>query len=321
MSESIIHSLKKIIDSPVLLYDDSENVAFPSQKDVAIQLDDSVRTERINEYLIAYESANAYTMMIKLDDLKKMYLFVSTENHQLTNNEKISIHIAASFIKLNYIKNLMNKEKRQQRYLQIIDELLHHTDLSFHERESMLEFLSMSPEKSFLVVIAENSSFDSKVMTNFDDRLTLHLYRKVKLVKFWINENQLALILAGCDQYIVQYIRNILNSLFTHSFGICAGISELVNPTLDFPKAYTQAKDALEIGKRQYAKQEKHIFSYGDLGIYRTLFNLQRKVSLDRYINPKLMKLIESDYPNKELLASLTAFLDNKQNYKTRPTC
>ncbi|MDY0394587.1 hypothetical protein RWE15_09195 [Virgibacillus halophilus] len=193
---------------------------------------------------------------------------------------------------MNYVKNLTIKEKRQQKYLQSIEGLLHHTGLSFHERESRLAFLGMSSQKKFLVIIADNnSSSDSKALHHFDDRLTLHLYGKVKLIKFRIQENRIAVIIEGSARDMEKDLYHRLTTLFTPDFGICVGISELVDPALNFPKAYTQADDALEMGKHLYTEQEKNIFSHMELGIHRTLYNLQKKDSLGKLYESQAQKM------------------------------
>lgn len=317
-TKSIIQSLQGIINYQVSLYDDSENPEVPLQNGGFTQMGETVHTNTLNDYLVEYKTVEYYVVIIQLDDLEKMYLFVFTNGQEITTNERIAIHVAASFIKLNYVKNLTIQRKKQQTYWETIEGLLRDTELFYHERKSALEILELDPQKEFLVIIIEHSNFDSKALHSFDNQLTLHLYGQAKLVKYREQHNTIVVIIEGIDETIEKNVSNLLVRLSNCNFGIYVGISQLISPTLEFSKAYIEAKDALGIGKSLYKNQKEYIFSYKELGIQQTLFDLQKSVDLVNYINLKLKRLIDADISDKQsLLTVLNIYLDNNQNYKS----
>src|SRR5699024_8088274 len=118
-TEDIIHSLKNMIDNSVEFYE--SDTAYHDQ--TPLTLAEHIPAEHINEFIVAYDSVTAYVVSIQLEGLKKMYLTIPTHTETLTNHEKIAIHVAASFIKLTYIKNIAIHKRNQQKYVQTIHNL------------------------------------------------------------------------------------------------------------------------------------------------------------------------------------------------------
>ena len=312
-TEDIIHSLKNMIDHSVEFYE--SDTAYHVQ--TPLPLAEHIPAEHINEFIVAYDSVTAYVVSIQLEGLKKMYLTIPTHTETLTNHEKIAIHVAASFIKLTYIKNIAIHKRNQQKYVQTIHNLLHDVELPYRSRLNILDRLTLSAESNFVVIIVETYTFNAKLMNLFEDRLTLAWHSDSKLIKYKKQENQLVLMFDKKSENIQEEVYQQLLSMDIAHYEIYIGISEMVNQELDFPKAFDQAEDALALGKQLFSKHGKYVYSYPDMGIYRTFSMLQKEGSLDYYINPKLKKIWNTDEANKDqLIQTLQVFLDEKQRYK-----
>lgn len=312
-TKSIIDSLQKIINHPIHIHDNY----LEYNDDLSLPLEERLYEEHLNDYLIAYDSSVAYIISIELDGPEKIFLWISKHTRDLTTNDKIATHVAASFIKLSHIKNVAIRKEKQQ----TIHSLLHDTALSLQSRMSKLDNLALSPEKNFIVIIVENHHLHSKMASLIDDRLTLLWHKEGRLVKYKKQDNQLVIIIQKSKKDIQEIVYKQLTEMHIADYAVYIGMSETVNKELDFPVAYHQAKDALEIGKRFYAKQGKYVFSYADMGIYRTFSILKKESSLEKYMNPKLMKLLSLDDSSKDqLVTTLSVFLDEKQRYKNTAT-
>ncbi|MBR2188291.1 MAG: helix-turn-helix domain-containing protein [Eubacterium sp.] len=107
----------------------------------------------------------------------------------------------------------------------------------------------------------------------------------------------------------------ILLSLIPEECRIRIGISNEIMYESRVRTAYTEAQEALEIGRR--IRPDDQVYPFAELGIYNLLRDAASRNELDRYLSPNLIKLQEQDrQTGTHLFETLRVYLLENGNIK-----
>ncbi|WP_188455697.1 PucR family transcriptional regulator [Virgibacillus oceani] len=314
--QSIIRSLQKVISHPVFLLNDSGTTIVQTESISLPELNLDVQPMDLNDYLAVYQTKNAYIITIQMNEKNKLFLITATENKPVNPMEKIAIHIAASFIKLNDVKN-ESKHKEQERFKQSFDNLIHNASLSLSERNQALKIIGLEKGDSYQVIYVVAEGTNTKLLNQLDKHITLSFYNQVEIAKQWLGTGRIAYIIKKENVNIKPILYEIIEFFLNPLSEFHIGVSDIVNSSLDFNAAFIQAQEAIKLGGNISSKSESRIFFYSDIGINRTFYNLQKKVTLENYLNPKIKILMESPLRKKDVLQdTLLTYLDENNNFK-----
>lgn len=90
------------------------------------------------------------------------------------------------------------------------------------------------------------------------------------------------------------------------------GISRTLLDITDLPKAYAEARKAVEVGARMYGTQS--VVHFNQLGVFRLLSLIESEAEVEEFITETLGELASNAEGNDDLLATLECLLDNSLN-------
>lgn len=309
---TLIDEFARIIDSPVILFDNDFNIKLISNniKDKIIYLEnkETANTENLQLTIdgIKIEQENYIINRIKAGNNSFGYLMVAECNEE-NENIIVALNQASLLLASEFHKNRAILEKERNYLNSFIREILENNINS--KTEAVNKAKSFGWELEFPQVIIDLKIFiqdEKNKRENYEKlieekALEYIISKKLnidfkKIKSSYLDDSLVIFINVGSFEYnkelLVSISKIILNDLkYIGKIGI--GISKRIEKIGELPLAYKEAKNGIEIGK--VLNKDSFIIHYEDFKVINLIKEIKDIDLLKNYVNEKLGKLIEYD--------------------------
>lgn len=329
---TLIEEFSRIIDSPVILFDNDFNIKLTSKniKDKLIYLENEQFVNAENLQLVVdgikIEQDNYIINRIKAGNNSFGYLMV-VECNRKDENILVALNQASLLLASEFHKNRAILEKEKNYLNSFIREMLENNISSKTEAVNKaksfgweLEFPQVIIDLKLLVqdekIKRENYEklIEEKTLENIISKKINIELRKIKSAH--IDDSLIIFVNVGSFEYNKEILMNIattiLNELkYMGKIGI--GISKRIEKINELPLAYKEAKNGIEIGKA--LNKDSFLIHYEDFRVINLIKEIKDITLLKNYVNEKLGKLIEYDNSHDlSLMNTLKGVLDTNFN-------
>jgi PucR family transcriptional regulator, purine catabolism regulatory protein len=345
----IIGTLEELIGNPVALYDrdfrciastndaislfygmehvekkeEIKDTKFPFYRQSVIF--PSIQDQKGEQIIVTIETINHI----------KLYLAITELNKQITSFDFIAIENAATALSLGLIKKFAISEVERKFKDDLIDDLISGKTGSLHSLRDRANAIDFNLDSQYVAVLfnlesKHSKSEDSEKLTSHKQRQTHYKYLR-DTIEFYekdaiVRERSNVIIVLWNVQQKDDNDRDWLNQIkttvshiqkkfnkYNELSAVQVGIGNVAQDALDLSQTYQEAQDSLELGQLYY--QGNFVVSFGELGVYRLLYQFKDVSELRTFIPQTLKKLLNYDHSVKnDLLETLKVFLQTSQN-------
>lgn len=166
------------------------------------------------------------------------------------------------------------------------------------------------PHKMYVLAIQYNSYEDTYTLIPYIRENLAQLFTEEETV---IYENKLVIIL-GCEDHVYINERKLGElETFLRKNSLKAGISQEFNDIIELKNRFTQAVNALSMGKK--IGKDEAVYLYEDYGIYHMIQLAGAHHDVEDFCHPSVLKLKKYDQKhNTEYLKTVYAYVSNMKN-------
>lgn len=329
---TLIEEFSRIIDSPVILFDNDFNIKQTSEniKEKLVYLENKQLVNAENLQLVIdgtkIEQDNYIINRIKAGNNSFGYLMVVKCNRE-DESILVALNQASLLLASEFHKNRAILEKEKNYLNSFIREMLENNISSKTEAVNKaksfgweLEFPQVIIDLKLLIqdekIKRENYEklIEEKTIENIISKEINIELRKIKLAH--IDDSLVIFVNVGSFEYNKEILMNIAKIILNElkSMGkVGIGISKRIEKINELPLAYKEAKNGIEIGKT--LNKDSFLIHYEDFRVINLIKEIKDIKLLKKYVNEKLGKLIEHDNTHDlSLMNTLKGVLDTNFN-------
>ena len=238
-------------------------------------------------------------------------LHVLEKNHNLTKGSLDLMGEISTILSIEIEKNDLMHYRKGLLYEQFIVDLLEKKITNMQALNARAKNLGwhLSGQVSCIVIASDADDYLT------DEQLSRLLVKLMTIlpVRGVVYKNGIVLIInSNCSTLFQNTAGNVLLELLGNK-KLCAGSSRCSNSLIDIPELYSQALQAVKLGK--YIDSSKVLYSYSDCSLFAFFDDCIQQGEIKKYFFPSLYLLNEYDEKNHTDLANtLRLYVLNRNN-------